>query len=227
VPTKKTPAKKAAKVAVKRPATKRPPAAKRATAKGAPGSGVAPRAARIRRQTKEVDVTVVLKLDETGIPFFDHMLEQLGKHAGFDLEIKAVGDLAVDAHHTVEDTGIAVGEAVQQALGDKAGIARFGAALVPLDEALVQVALDLSARPFLVHEVDAKAKMIGVYDTRLTEEFVRAFCQAAGATIHVRQLAGRQPHHIVEAEFKALARALGDATRPGRTAGVPSTKGTL
>jgi imidazoleglycerol-phosphate dehydratase len=163
----------------------------------------------------------------TGIPFFDHMLEQLGKHAGFDFKVKASGDLEVDAHHTVEDTGIAVGEAIAAALGDKAGIARFGASLVPLDEALIQVALDLSARPFLVHEVDAKAKQIGAFDTRLAEEFVRAFAQAAGATIHVRMLAGRNPHHIVEAEFKALARALGEACRTTGRAGVPSTKGKL
>jgi imidazoleglycerol-phosphate dehydratase len=191
------------------------------------------RRATINRATKEVRVDVTLVLDgtgdasaKTGIPFFDHMIEQLGKHAGFDLTVRAQGDLEVDAHHTVEDTGLAIGEAVSAALGDKSGIARFGSALVPLDEALVQVALDLSARPYLAHEVDAKTKVIGAYDTRLTEEFVRAFCQAAGATVHVRMLAGRNPHHIVEAEFKALARALGEACRvTGR--GIPSTKGKL
>ncbi|MCA1833145.1 MAG: imidazoleglycerol-phosphate dehydratase HisB [Actinomycetota bacterium] len=193
------------------------------------------RTATVTRTTKEVDVTVTLALDgtgkssaKTGIAFFDHMLEQLGKHAGFDLSVKARGDLDVDAHHTVEDTGIAVGEAVAKALGDKSDIRRFGAATIPLDEALVQVALDLSSRPYLAHDVDAKAKVIGTnYDTRLTEEFLRAFCQAAGVTIHVRLIAGKNPHHIVEAEFKAVARALGDAVAkvPGR--GVPSTKGTL
>lgn len=193
------------------------------------------RTAKIVRTTKEVDVTVELSLDgsgrctaETGLPFFDHMLEQLGRHGGFDLSVRARGDLAVDAHHTVEDTGIAFGEALLAALGTKDGIARFGSALVPLDEALIQVALDLSARPFLVHEVDAKVKTIGdpPFDTRLAEEFVRALAQAAGATIHVRMLAGKNPHHIVEAEFKALARALGDACRvTGR--GIPSTKGKL
>jgi len=191
------------------------------------------RRATINRATKEVRVDVTLVLDgtgdgsaKTGIPFFDHMIEQLGKHAGFDLTVRAQGDLEVDAHHTVEDTGLAIGEAVSAALGDKSGIARFGTALVPLDEALIQVALDLSARPYLVHEVDAKSKVIGAYDTRLTEEFVRAFCQTAGATVHVRMLAGRNPHHIVEAEFKALARALGEACRvTGR--GIPSTKGKL
>jgi imidazoleglycerol-phosphate dehydratase len=200
------------------------------------GSTIEARARRatVRRTTKEVDVAVTVALDgagkasaSTGIPFFDHMLEQLGKHAGFDFKVKATGDLEVDAHHTVEDTGIAVGEAIGAALGDKAGIARFGHAVVPLDEALLQVALDLSARPFLVHEVDAKAKQIGAFDTRLTEEFMRAFAQAAGATIHVRMLAGKNPHHIVEAEFKAFARALGEATRQTGRAGVPSTKGKL
>src|SRR5947208_3116893 len=187
----------------------------------------------VNRAKKEVRVDVTLVLDgtgdasaKTGIPFFDHMLEQLGKHAGFDLTVRAQGDLEVDAHHTVEDTGIAVGEAVSAALRDKSGIARFGSALVPLDEALVQVALDLSARPYLAHEVDAKSKVIGTFDTRLTEEFVRAFAQAAGATIHVRMLSGRNPHHIVEAEFKALARALREAcSQTG--GGIPSTKGTL
>jgi imidazoleglycerol-phosphate dehydratase len=191
------------------------------------------RRATVNRVTKEVRVDVTLVLDgtgdataKTGIPFFDHMIEQLGKHAGFDLDVRAQGDLEVDAHHTVEDTGLAIGEAVSAALGDKSGIARFGSAVVPLDEALVQVALDLSARPYLVHDVDAKSKVIGAYDTRLTEEFVRAFCQAAGATAHVRMLAGRNPHHIVEAEFKALARALGEACRVTGH-GIPSTKGKL
>jgi imidazoleglycerol-phosphate dehydratase len=188
----------------------------------------------VHRVTKEVDVEVRLALDgvgqasaDTGIPFFDHMLEQLGKHGGWNLWVRAKGDLEVDAHHTVEDSGIAVGEALAKALGDKEGIARFGAALVPLDEALIQVALDLSARPFLVHEVDAKAKSIGTFDPRLAEEFVRAFAQAAGATIHVRMLAGRNPHHIVEAEFKALARALREACARTGGRGVPSTKGKL
>jgi imidazoleglycerol-phosphate dehydratase len=193
----------------------------------------AKRAAKIQRKTKETSVAVDLKLNgtgkssaKTGLPFFDHMLEQLGKHAGFDLTVRAKGDLEVDAHHTVEDTGLAFGEAVLKALGTKDGISRFGSALVPLDEALVEVALDISARPFLVHDVDAKSKLIGSYDTRLTEEFLRAFAQAAGATIHVRLLSGKNPHHIVEAEFKALARALGDACRvTGR--GIPSTKGKL
>jgi imidazoleglycerol-phosphate dehydratase len=192
------------------------------------------RSGSVRRKTKEVDVLVRLTLDgagdanaRTGIPFFDHMLEQLGKHAGFDLSVRAKGDLAVDAHHTVEDTGIAVGDALAEALGDRRGIRRFGSALVPLDEALVQVALDLSSRPYVVHRVDAKAKTIGTFDTRLAEEFVRALAQSAGATIHVTMLAGRNPHHIVEAEFKALAQALGDAVRRTDRRGIPSTKGKL
>jgi len=195
-------------------------------------SGV--RAGKVRRKTKEVDVEVRLVVDgrgnasaETGIPFFDHMLEQLGKHAGFDLSVTALGDLNVDAHHTVEDTGLAIGDALRKSLAAKSGITRFGDALVPLDEALLQVALDLSSRPFVVHDVDAKAKMIGTFDTRLAEEFVRAFAQAAGATIHVRMLAGKNPHHIVEAEFKALAQALRKACALSGRRGVPSTKGRL
>ncbi len=192
------------------------------------------RAATVSRKTKEVTVSVDLTIDgrgaseaKTGIPFFDHMIEQLGKHAGFDLTVKAKGDLEVDAHHTVEDTGLAVGEALLEALGDKAGIARFGDALVPLDETLIQVALDLSARPYLVYEVDAKAKEIGSFDTRLAEEFVRALAQATGATIHVRMVSGKNPHHIVEATFKALAQALRKACARTGGAGVPSTKGKL
>ena len=194
----------------------------------------AARTGKVRRKTKEVDVSVQLKIDgrgnasaDTGIPFFDHMVEQLGKHAGFDLTVKAVGDLKVDAHHTVEDTGLAIGDALRKSLGTRGGIARFGDALVPLDESLLQVALDLSARPFVVHDVDAQAKQIGAFDTRLAEEFVRAFAQSAGATIHVRMLAGKNPHHIVEAEFKALAQALRKACARTGTRGVPSTKGRL
>ena len=192
------------------------------------------RKATVKRKTKEVAVAVNLLVDgagkstaKTGIPFFDHMVEQLGKHAGFDLTVTAKGDLEVDAHHTVEDTGLAVGEALVEALGDKAGIARFGDALVPLDETLIQVALDLSARPYLVYEVDAKAKEIGSFDTRLAEEFLRAFAQASGATIHVRMISGKNPHHIVEATFKALAQALRKACARTGGAGVPSTKGKL
>ncbi len=199
----------------------------------------APREATVERTTRETSVKVVLRVDgsgtasaETGLPFFDHMLLQLGTHAGFDLEVRAKGDLEVDAHHTVEDVGIAVGQALAEALGDKAGIRRFGSVSVPLDEALVEVALDLSGRPFVVHEVPVPAELIGAYDPGLTEDFVRAFATTAGITLHARLVWGRSPHHIVEAEFKALARALGDACRVGGAAGAgaqgpPSTKGVL
>ena len=188
----------------------------------------------VERTTKETSVRVSVGLDgpagakvDTGIPFLDHMLSQLGTHAGFDLEVHARGDLEVDAHHTVEDVGIALGQAFAEALGDKAGVRRFASISVPLDEALVEVALDLSGRPFVVHEVPVAAEAIGTYDPGLTEDFVRAFATSAGITLHARLLAGRSPHHVVEAEFKALARALGDATRVTGGEGPPSTKGTL
>ena len=190
------------------------------------------RAATVARTTKETDVRVELTLDgtgnavsETGLPFFDHMLQQLGTHARWDLAVTCAGDLDVDGHHTVEDVGLAVGQALAEALGDRAGIRRFGSAVVPLDEAAVEVALDLSGRDFVVHEVDVPAETIGTFDTGLVEDFVRAFAQAAALTVHVRLRAGRSPHHVVEAEFKALANALGDACALTR-GGVPSTKGT-
>jgi imidazoleglycerol-phosphate dehydratase len=191
------------------------------------------RSAEVSRETKETKVRVSLELDgtgessaETGLPFFDHMLAQLGKHARFDLRVEATGDLEVDAHHTVEDVGIALGQALREALGDKSGIRRFGSASVPLDEALVEVALDLSGRAFVVHEVPVPAELIGTYDPGLTEDFIRAFATEAGMTLHARLVSGRAPHHVVEAEFKAMARALGDAVRV-EGGGVPSTKGTL
>src|SRR6058998_4102648 len=191
------------------------------------------RQAQVERSTRETSMHVSLLVDgsgtataSTGIPFFDHMLEQLGTHAGFDLDVKAKGDLEVDAHHTVEDVGLALGEALKQALGDKAGIRRYGMGAAPMDEALVEVALDISGRPFVVHEVDVPAETIGSYDTGLTEDFVRALATAAGITVHVRLRSGRAPHHVVESEFKALARALGDAcTHVGGA--TPSTKGVL
>jgi imidazoleglycerol-phosphate dehydratase len=186
------------------------------------------------RTTKETDVRVELTLEgvgkihvETGLPFFDHMLEQLGRHAGFDLDVTCTGDLEVDGHHTVEDVGLALGEALTQALGDKAGVRRFASIIVPLDEAAVEVALDLSGRAFVVHEVDVPAETIGTFDTGLVEDFVRAFAQAASITLHVRLRSGRSPHHVVEAEFKAMAKALGDACSLGGPGGIPSTKGTL
>ncbi|HEV3475324.1 MAG TPA: imidazoleglycerol-phosphate dehydratase HisB [Actinomycetota bacterium] len=191
------------------------------------------REASAERSTKETTVSVSLVVDgsgiasaDTGLPFFDHMLEQLGTHARFDLEVRAKGDLEVDAHHTVEDVGLALGQALAEALGDKAGVRRFGHAAVPLDEAQVEVSVDLSGRAFVVHEVPVPAEMIGTYDPGLTEDFVRAFATAGAITLHARLVSGRSPHHVVEAEFKALARALADACRV-ESGGTPSTKGTL
>jgi imidazoleglycerol-phosphate dehydratase len=191
------------------------------------------RASRQDRTTKETTIELTLEVDgtgsasaSTGIPFFDHMLEQLAKHGGFDLDITATGDLEIDLHHTVEDVGIVLGTALKEALGDKAGVRRFASSLVPLDEALVQVALDLSGRPFLVYEVDPVSEWIGTFDPQLAEEFWRAFAFGAGITLHIRSLSGRNGHHIIEASFKGVARALRDAVRVEST-GVPSTKGTL
>jgi imidazoleglycerol-phosphate dehydratase len=191
------------------------------------------RSASLNRATKETSVDLQLRVDgvgaasaSTGIPFFDHMLEQLGKHGGFDLDVKAVGDLEVDLHHTVEDVGIVLGTALKEALGDKAGVRRFASALVPLDEALVQVALDLSGRPFLVYEVDPVSEWIGTFDPQLCEEFWRAFAFGAGITLHIRKVSGVNGHHIIEASFKGVARSLRDAVRI-EGSGVPSTKGTL
>ena len=191
------------------------------------------RASTVERTTKETTIRVELDLDgtgatssDTGLPFFDHMLQQLGTHAGFDLSVSARGDLDVDGHHTVEDVGLALGQALKEALGDKQGVRRFASITVPLDEAAVEVALDLSGRPFVVHEVDVPAETVGTYDTGLTEDFVRAFATAAEITLHVRLKAGRSPHHVVEAEFKGLAKCLQDAVRIVG-GDVPSTKGTL
>jgi imidazoleglycerol-phosphate dehydratase len=192
------------------------------------------RTATVERATKETDVAVRLELDgdgeataETGLPFFDHMLQQLGKHAGWTLSVRCSGDLDVDGHHTVEDCGLAIGQALKDALGDKRGIRRFASIVVPLDEAAVEVALDLAGRTFVVHEVPIPAETIGTFDTGLVEDFVRAFAQAGQITVHVRLKTGRSPHHVCEAEFKALAKALGDACAITGPGGVPSTKGSL
>ena len=193
------------------------------------------RFAKVERETKESHVLVELELDgsgstevDTGVPFFDHMLAQLGKHGGFDLVVRTRGDLEVDAHHTVEDTAIAVGQALREALGDKAGIRRFGDALVPLDETLVQAAVDLSGRPYLVHTEPEIVELIGTYDTTLTRHIWESFTASAQVCLHVRVLAGRNAHHVVEAQFKAVARALRDAVAlDARISGVPSTKGSL
>jgi len=191
------------------------------------------RSARIHRKTNETDVRIALRIEgrgryrvSTGIRFFDHMLELFAKHGGFDLILKARGDLDVDQHHTVEDVGIVLGTALKEALGDKAGVRRFASSLVPLDEALVQVALDLSGRPFLVYEVDPVAEWIGTFDPQLAEEFWRAFAFGAGVTLHIRSISGRNGHHVIEASFKGVARALRDAVKV-EGSGVPSTKGTL
>ncbi len=189
------------------------------------------------RTTKETAVSVSVDIDgtgavevSTGLPFFDHMLEQLGRHGGFDLVVRAEGDLAVDAHHTVEDVGIVLGGAVARALGDKAGVRRFASVLLPLDEALVEVALDLSGRPFLAYDVPFAPDVAGLgsppFAPQLAEEFWRAFVTAAGITLHVRLQVGKNTHHIVEATFKGVARALRDAVRVEGGA-IPSTKGAL
>lgn len=192
------------------------------------------RAATVTRTTKETDIRVELELDgtgqstaDTGIAFFDHMLQQLGKHADWDLSLTCRGDLQVDGHHTVEDCGLALGQALAEALGDKAGVRRFASIVVPLDEAAVEVVLDLAGRNFVVHEVPVPYETIDGFDTGLLEDFVRAFAQAANLTVHVHLRYGRSPHHVCEAEFKALARALGDACSLTGRGGVPSTKGSL
>jgi imidazoleglycerol-phosphate dehydratase len=193
------------------------------------------RTARVQRATKETTIEVELGLDgtgtadvSTGVPFFDHMLAQLAKHGLLDLTVKAQGDTEIDAHHTVEDTALTLGQALREALGDKAGITRFGDAAVPLDETLARAALDLSGRPYCVHsEPDGMAPLIGTYDTTLTRHFFESLTASAGICLHL-SVTGRNPHHLVEAQFKAVARALRTAAAPDpRSSGVPSTKGVL
>jgi imidazoleglycerol-phosphate dehydratase len=195
------------------------------------------RAASARRATKETSIEVDLEVDgsgttdiTTGLPFFDHMLSQLGRHSGLDLRVEARGDLDVDAHHTVEDVGITVGEALAEALGDKAGIRRFGSIALPLDEALVEVALDLSGRPFLAYGIDFAPETAPLgsppFDPQLAEEFWRAFSTSSSLTLHLRLISGKNTHHILEASFKGVARALRDAVRV-EGGSVPSTKGRL
>ena len=193
------------------------------------------RQASVKRTTKESDVSVKLNLDgtgrieiSTGEPFFDHMLSQLGKHASFDLEIKTVGDIEVDSHHSVEDTSLALGQALREALGDKSGIRRFGDALVPLDEVLVQAAVDLSGRPYLVHKEPEIVELIGTFDTTLGRHIWESFVAEARIALHVRVIEGRNAHHVYEAQFKAVARALKEAVYlDSRVGGIPSTKGSL
>lgn len=192
------------------------------------------RKAEKKRTTAETSVRVSVNLDgvgeskiETGVGFFDHMLTLFAKHGGFDLVVKCKGDLAVDGHHSIEDIGIVLGEAVKEALGDKAGIARYGSFYIPMDEALAFVALDISGRPYLVYDGGGLAPAVGDYDTELTEEFLRAFAFNAGITLHAKVLYGGNTHHKIEALFKALGHALAAAVRKDGSVGVLSTKGVL
>lgn len=190
----------------------------------------------ITRKTAETDISVTVDLDgtgrydnQTGVGFLDHMLDQLGRHALIDLEVRAAGDLHIDDHHTVEDVGIAIGQALTTAMGDKRGINRYGSCLLPMDDALVRAALDLSGRPFLVWNVDFPTSKIGTFDTELVREFFQALSTHGGITLHVDALHGLNSHHIAEAAFKAVARALRDAleTDPRKADAIPSTKGSL
>lgn len=194
------------------------------------------RRASIKRSTSETQIEVLLDLDNpddtqiaTGVPFFDHMLDQVARHGHIGIGVRAQGDLEIDAHHTVEDVGLALGEALTKALGDKRGIRRYGSALVPMEECLARVALDISGRPLLVYEADIGAEAIGQFDVGLTQEFLQALVRTGGLTLHVHLLYGRDPHHAVEAIFKALAVALGRAVEhdPRAEGRVPSTKGML
>ena len=194
------------------------------------------RRATIARKTAETEITVEINLDgtgaydnRTGVGFFDHMLDQLARHSLIDLTIAATGDLYIDDHHTVEDVGITLGQALTQALGDKRGIRRYGSCLLPMDEALVRAALDLSGRPFLVWDLPFPTPKIGSFDTELVREFFQAFSTHGGITLHVTGLAGINSHHIAEAAFKSVARALREAVEPDprRSDAIPSTKGAL
>jgi imidazoleglycerol-phosphate dehydratase len=196
---------------------------------------ITPRTATVDRKTGETEISITLSLDgtghpdiRTGIPFFDHMLTLFARHGLFDLVVLAKGDIEVDYHHTVEDVGITLGHALGKALGDKAGIRRYGSAYVPMDEALARVVVDCSGRPFLAYEAPRGVEAIGMFPFQLVEEFLRAVAVQAGLTLHVSILAGRDAHHMAEAIFKAFARALDVAvSRDERVKGIPSTKGVL
>lgn len=193
------------------------------------------RATCIERNTKETQIRIDINLDgsglseiETGIGFFDHMLTHLAKHGLIDLRVKCKGDLEVDAHHTVEDVGISIGKVIAEAVGDKAGMVRYGSSVIPMDEALVMTALDISGRGSLVYGVTIAKEMVGAFDTELAPEFFKALCVNAGINAHIRQLDGSNAHHVIEAAFKSFARALREAVSiDPRIQGVPSTKGTL
>jgi imidazoleglycerol-phosphate dehydratase len=194
------------------------------------------RSATITRKTAETDISVTIALDgtgrydnSTGVGFFDHMLDQLARHSLIDMTIRCKGDLHIDDHHTVEDVGIALGQALTRALGDKRGIRRYGACLLPMDDALVRAALDLSGRPYLVWRMDLPTPKIGTFDTELVREFFQALSTHGGITLHVEALAGINSHHMAEAAFKAVARALREAVEsdPRKSDAIPSTKGSL
>jgi len=193
------------------------------------------RTASIERKTKETEISLELSLDgrgeydvDTGIPFFDHMLESFARHALFDLRLRAKGDLSVDAHHTVEDVGIVLGQALREALGDARGIRRFGGLSLPMAEARVDVAVDVSNRPYLVYRVELSNDRIGAFDVSLVEDFLYAFSQNAGLDLHAELRYGRSPHHVVEAVFKGVARSLREAVeRDPREGGLPTVKGAL
>jgi len=194
------------------------------------------RSAKIARKTNETDIEVEVNLDgtgthdmRTGVGFFDHMLDQLARHSMIDMRVRATGDLHIDDHHTVEDVGIALGQALAEAVGDKRGIRRYGSCLLPMDEALVRATLDLSGRPFLVWNLPFEAEKIGAFDTQLVREFFTAFAMNARMTLHVDRLAGENAHHVAEAAFKSVARALREAVEkdPRAAGALPSTKGAL
>lgn len=207
----------------------------RVASKGDSANGAAPRAATVVRKTRETNISVGLKLDgrgeaeiRTGVPFLDHMLESFARHGFFDLKIEATGDLHIDDHHTVEDVGIVLGRAFRDALGERAGIRRFGEATVPLDEALCAVVVDISGRAYLAFNVPIAQERVGAFQTTLLGDFMKALSDNVGMNLHLNLLSGRNPHHIIEATFKALARAMDQATTlDPRVAGALSTKGTL
>jgi len=195
-----------------------------------------PRVGQTERKTKETEIKVSVNLDgegrfegSVGIPFFEHMLDHLARHGHLNLKVEGQGDLQVDSHHTVEDVGICLGQALAQALDDKSGIARYGEARVPMEEALAEASLDVCSRPFLRFEAELRRERLGNYDVEVTEDFFRALCANAGLTLHIRVPYGRNAHHVVEGIFKAFARALGEAVRidPRRGGQTPSTKGAL
>lgn len=234
--TKKKAASKKSAGASRDVAPTRKSAGRRRTAAtaAAPAAAASPRRADVLRETSETRIRVAVGIDEpgysiaTGVPFLDHMLEALSRHSGIGMNVDASGDLHIDDHHTVEDVGLAIGEALRRALGDKSGIARFGHFETPLDEALVAVTVDLSGRPYLVYNLSLKPQRVGTFDIGLVEDFMQALMQAGGMNLHINVRYGRNPHHIIEATFKALAKALAMAcARDARMIGIPSTKGSL